>query len=208
MTKDNELSPHQAHALFDILTHVEVYQELQKFKYPDAMRDYGHPFHIEDGKPSTSPILQPLLEKFVLPLPGIRNLNEKFWRERCQALMEKLGEADLSESYDKGVIGSRRALATAFSTVIEAPAKGCLGGLAKKPIKEPEEEEEEVPYDKSDPDDVIRAWEDFCQEMVYGSMVDHIFDMAALSGDLEDHTELVQAAHEYIVIKYGRYSLT
>jgi len=201
MTKENELSPQQAYALFDILTHAEVYQELQKFKYPDAIHNYGHPFPIEDGKPSTSPILQSLLEKFVLPLPGIRNLNEKFWQQRCQVIMEKLGAADLSESYDKGVIGSRRALATAFSTVMEAPAKGCLGGLAEQPTKPADEEDEEVQYDKSDPDDVARAWQDFCQEMVYGGMVDHIFDMAAMTSDLEDHTELVQAAHEFIVIK-------
>jgi hypothetical protein len=201
MAKDNQqpLSSQQAHALFDILTHAQVYNEIQQFKYPDAIQKYGHPFSISEGQVSTSPILQSLLERFILPLPGLRDVKEEFWQQRCQVLVEKLGEAELSESYDKGAIGSRRTLATACSTIIEYPARGCLGGLDGKGKKGGKETE----YDVSDPDDVIRAWEDFCQELVHGDMVDHLFDKAAETGDLNEHSDLVQAAHEYLLIKYA-----
>lgn len=203
MTKDTHpLTPQQAHALFDILTHVEVYNEIQRFKYPDAIENYGHPFAIEDGAPSTSPVLQSLLERFVLPLPGLRNVKEEFWQQRCQVLVEKLGAAELSESYDKGAIGSRRTLATACAAIVEYPARGCLGGIECKGNGERVEDE----YDVSDADDVIRAWEDFCEELVHGNMIDHLFDEAAKTGDLNEHTDLVKGAHEFILVKYSHHA--
>jgi|SRR5215469_10615547 len=195
MTKDS-LSPQQAHALFDILTHHEVYSEIEKFKYAEAIQNYGHPFPIEDGEPSSSPILQSLFTKFVFELPGVKNVAPEFWRERCKVIVEKLGAAELSESYDKGSIGSRRTLATAISTIIEYPARGCLGGVIAY-SNEPKEQE----YDMSDADDVIRAWQQFCQELVHGQMVDNLFDVASRTDRLEDHTPLVQAAHEYMLVK-------
>lgn len=203
MTKDSPfLTPQQAHALFDILTHAEVYNEIQAFKYPDAIHDYGHPFPIAEKKSSTSPILQSLLERLVLPLPGLCNVTEEFWQKRCQVLVEKLGAAELSESYDKGAIGSRRTLATASATIIEYPARGCLGGLLERKGAKREEE-----YDVADADDVIRAWEDFCQELVHGDMVDRLFDQTAKTGDLNEHSDLVKGAHEYILVKYGQQEL-
>ncbi|KAF4120377.1 hypothetical protein GMORB2_3178 [Geosmithia morbida] len=38
------LTPTQITALFDILTHSQTYAEIESFKYPDAVRGYGHPF--------------------------------------------------------------------------------------------------------------------------------------------------------------------
>lgn len=195
MTKDT-LSPQQAHALFDILTHHEVYSEIERFKYPEAIQNYGHPFPIEDGTASTSPILQSLLARFVLELPGIKGITPEFWPERCKVIVEKLGAAELSESYDKGSIGLRRTLATAISTIIEYPARGCLGGVAVNSNGSKDQE-----YDISDADDVIRAWDHFCQELVHGQMVDNLFDTAARTDRLEEHTPLVQAAHEYMLVK-------
>lgn len=200
MTKKDSstLTPQQAHSLFDILTHAEVYAEIQSFKYPSAIQDYGHPFPIADDKPSTSPLLQSLLERFVLPLPGLRNVSDAFWQLRCKVLIEKLGAAELSESYDKGAIGSRRTLATAAATLIEYPARGCLGGLVER------EGGVGDSYDVADADDVIRAWEDFCRELVHGEMVDWLFEETARTGELSEHSELVRGAHEYILVKYER----
>lgn len=195
MAKDS-LSPQQAHALFDILTHHEVYSEIERFKYPEAIRNYGHPFPIEDGAPSTSPILQSLFARFILELPGVKSVTPEFWQERCKLIVEKLGAADLSESYDKGAIGSRRTLATAISTIIEYPARGCLGGVMAYSNESIDQE-----YDISDADDVMRAWDRFVQELIHGQMVDDLFDAASKTDKLEEHTPLVQAAHEYMLIK-------
>lgn len=191
------LSPQQAHALFDILTHDATYTEIQRYKYPTGIEDYGPPFELAESKASESPILQTLLYRFVLTLPGLKDIGSDFWRKRIEDLVRKFGEAELSESYDKGTIGSRRTLATAIATLVEYPTRGVLGGLAKTPAKAEDEQ-----YDLSDPEDVKNGWEDFLQEMVYGDMIDHLIEKIGETDRLEDQTMRVQATHEFILIKY------
>lgn len=195
------LSPQQAHALFDVLTHHETHDEIQRFKYPDAISNYGPPFENPDGTPSDSPILQTLLHRFVLQLPGLEDVTAEFWQKRVQSIIRQLGDAELSESYDKGTLGSRRTLATAISTLIEYPARGVLGGLPKKP-KHNENSEE---YDVSDPDDVIEAWDDFLQELVYGDMMDELFKKVSETDKVEEHRNLVKCAHEYILVNLATF---
>ena len=108
-----------------------------------------------------------------------------------------MAEAELSESYDKGTIGARKALATAISSVLEYVARGMLGGY---PVGKPKEEGRTT-YDTSKPEDVLRAWDDGMRELIYGNLLDELFEKTAASGDLEQHSELVQAAHEYILLK-------
>jgi hypothetical protein len=189
------LSGQQAHALLDILTHAETCGEIEKFKHAGAIEGYGIPF-ISGDAPSTSPILQSLLARFALTLPGLRNVKEDFWKHRCQLLVDKFGEADLSDSYDKGGIGARRTLGTAFATLFEYPTRGIFGGWPKKPTKRSEDD-----YDPSKPEDVIQGWHDWVQKVVHEDMVDTLFDKAAETGKLEEHSKLVQAAHEYILVK-------
>jgi hypothetical protein len=193
----NTLSPQQSHALFDVLTHHETHDEIQRFKYPDGIENYGPPFENPDGTPSDSPILQTLLHRFVLQLPGLKDIKPEFWQKRVQSIIKQLGDAELSESYDKGTLGSRRTLSTAISTLIEYPARGVLGGLPKKP-KHNENSEE---YDISDPDDVIEAWDDFLQELIYGDMMDELFKRVSETDKLEEQRNLVKCAHEYILVK-------
>ncbi|KAF2091725.1 hypothetical protein K490DRAFT_30777 [Saccharata proteae CBS 121410] len=190
----SDLSPQQAHALFDILTHQETYSEIENFKWPDAIHKYGRPFTKEDGQPCTSPVLQMLLEKFILILPGLSSVSKDFWQVRVQTIVEKLGSAELSESYDKGSVGLRKTLATAISAVIEYPAKGALGGFPKKDVESNRE------YDLSKPEDIMQAWDDFCQKLVYGDMIDELFKKAAETNKLEDHSSLVRSAHQFIVV--------
>lgn len=161
----------QLDALFNILTHAETYAEIEAFKYPDTIRQYGYPFATpppgsrgssssskssggagnEDANrdndqdnlggdaavtlPSpSSPLLQTLLIRLVLPLPGLRELPSEFWDVRVQGILAKLAEEDLSESYDKGAIGTRKILATGASALVEMFARGCLGGYPQKPV--------------------------------------------------------------------------
>ncbi|OCK75286.1 hypothetical protein K432DRAFT_386305 [Lepidopterella palustris CBS 459.81] len=194
------LSPSQAHALFDILTHHETYQEIENFKWPDAIDKYGHPFRKEDGVQTSSPLLQMLLNKFALRLPGLSSVAPEFWQDRCQILVAKLAEAELSESYDKGAIGSRKTLATAISTLLEYVARGCLGGYPRKEARHPHQK-----YNTSKAEDIVHAWDNALQELIYGDLIDELFDKTAETGKLEDHSSLVQAAHEYILLNLASF---
>jgi hypothetical protein len=188
------LSPEQTDALIDILTHRETYAEIEDFKIPGAIHKYGPPFQ-DDTATSTSPVLQTLLSKFVLKLPGLRDVSPRFWKVQIEDLIQELSEAELSESYDKGILGIRKTLATAISALIEYPARGCLGGFPKR------EHYQRREYDTTNPEDVLQSWQDCLQELIYGDLIDELFEKTAQSDDLSQHDSLVQAMHEFIVVK-------
>lgn len=192
----SHLSPEQSSALFDLLTHHATYDEICHFKTPAAIQEYGPPF--QDTKKTSSPILQSLLSKFILPLPGLRDVSPDFWKVRIENIIEELAAANLSESYDKGVLGIRKTLATAISALIEYPARGCYGG-----IKKDESALKDQHFDPTKPDDVLRAWYVFMQQLVYGDLFEKLFAKAAETDDLSKHDSLVQAAHEFVVVKYA-----
>ena len=189
-----KLTPEQSHSLFDILTHHSTYAEIEAFKIPGAIHTYGPPFQ-DDRTTSTSPILQTLLSKFILELPGLRDVSPDFWKVRVRDIIEELSEAELSESYDKGVLGIRKTLATAISALIEYPARGCLGGLQRREI------DTDRIYDTTNADDVLQAWRDALQEAIYGDLIDEIFEKVAVTGELKDHSSLVQGMHEFLIVK-------
>lgn len=194
MSTPEVLTAEQARALFDVLSHHETYREIEDFKAPVAIDNYGPPF--QDDKKSSSPILQSLVSKFILQLPGLGDVSDEFWKVRAANIIQELAGAELSESYDKGVLGIRKTLATAASALIEYPARGILGGFSKD-----ESAFEERNYDRSNPDDVLKAWNDFLQQLVYGDLFDTLYQKAAETDDLSQHGELTQAAHEFVVVK-------
>lgn len=196
MSSAAPLNPAQTHALFDILIHHQIYSEIEAFKYPTTIDQYGYPFRKADGVQTTSPLLQNMLNKFALCNPAIRAFGDVFWQDKIRTLVAKLAEAELSESYDKGAIGSRKALATAASSLAEYIARGMLGGY---PVSKGQEAKKE--YDTSKPADVIQGFDDLMHGVIYGDLLDDMFDKVRTFGKLEDHTDVVQAAHEYILLK-------
>jgi hypothetical protein len=193
------------HALFDILTHHETYAEVESFKDPGTIAGYGYPFarHNLDSKDgprhaaeSSAPLLAGVLQSIVLPFPGVRDLPAEFWQLRFQGIMERLAEAGLSESYDKGSLGTRKTLATASSVIHESVSRGILGGVQKTERRDLHGE-----YDRTNSSDLARAWEDAVQELVYGNLIDELFTCAAEKPSLEDHSPGVQAAADYIIIQ-------
>jgi len=193
---DNALTPAQSAALFDVLTHFETYREVEDFKQPGAIHKYGPPFQDDKAK-SNSPVLQTLISKFILPLPGLRDVSADFWKVRVADIIDELSQADLSESFDKGILGIRKTLATAISALIEYPARGCLGGLPEVKDEKPEPRK----YDVKSPEDVLQAWQDCLQALVYGDLIDELFSKAAETDDLSKHDTLVQGMHEFVVVK-------
>ena len=60
-TTDGEsLSDEQLHALVDILSHHELFQELRDLNAPNALSRFGPPYTKEPGQPSEFPALQTL----------------------------------------------------------------------------------------------------------------------------------------------------
>ncbi|KAI2484906.1 px domain containing protein [Pyrenophora tritici-repentis] len=195
MSTTKPLTPAQTHALFDILIHHQVYSEIEAFKYPSTIDQYGYPFRKADGVQSTSPLLQNMLNKFALCNPAIRNFGESWWADKIQTLVQRMAEAELSESYDKGAIGSRKALATAASSIAEYVARGMLGGYAAKQQTQGKNE-----YDTNNPEDVIRGFEDLVRDAIYGDALDDLYEKVKATPRLEDHTSCLQAAHEYMLL--------
>ncbi|KAK3991487.1 PX-associated-domain-containing protein [Cladorrhinum sp. PSN332] len=196
------LSASQLHALFDILTHHETYAEVERFKDPSTISSYGYPFahHGSDGAPtystdSSAPLLAGLLRTIVLSFPGVRDLPSDFWHVRFQGILEKLAEAQLSESYDKGSLGTRKILATAASSIHEAVSRGILGGIERG-----EKRDLEAKYDRSRAEDLARSWDDGLHELLYGDLIDELFKCAAERNSLEEHSPAVRAAADYTVI--------
>ena len=195
MSTTKPLTPAQTHALFDILIHHQVYAEIEAFKYPSTIDHYGYPFRKVDGVQSTSPLLQNMLNKFALCNPAIRNFGESWWSDKIQTLVARMAEAELSESYDKGAIGSRKALATAASSIAEYVARGMLGGYPAAKKKESKKE-----YDTSKPEDVIQGFEELVKDAIYGNALDDLYEKVKATPRLEDHSSSLQAAHEYMLL--------
>jgi hypothetical protein len=199
------LAPSQLHALFDILTHYHTYAEIQSFKHPSTMSRYGRPFALNPDSPasernyaseSSAPLLASFLKSVVLPLPGVRDLSSDFWSVRLQGILVKLAEAELSESYDKGALGTRKTLATVASVVQETVVRGILGGFPGGPKRDLGRS-----YDTSSAQDLSKAWEDAVHELVYGDLVDELFDYAIHKNSLEDHSPAVKTASNYVIIQ-------
>jgi hypothetical protein len=196
MSTSKPLTPAQTHALFDILIHHQVYSEIEAFKHPSTIDQYGYPFRKADGVQSTSPLLQSMLNKFALCNPAIRNFGEEFWADKIRTLVARMAEAELSESYDKGAIGSRKALATAASSIAEYVARGMLGGY---PVTKQEGKRE---YDTSKAEDIIEGFNDLMHDVIYGNALDELCEKVKATPRLEDHTSALKAAHEFMLLKW------
>lgn len=150
----------------------------------------------DDGEvESTSPVLQMLLTRLVLPFPGVRDLPGEFWDVRMQGLLARFAEADLSESFDKGAMGTRKTLATGASSVMEMVARGLLGGVDRDMGEKKEK------YDEDKAEDLARAFEDAWREWAYGGLVEDMFDHVKETEDVEGHSPMMKAAMDYAIIQ-------
>ncbi|KAF1926603.1 uncharacterized protein M421DRAFT_67235 [Didymella exigua CBS 183.55] len=197
------LAPAQTHALFDVLVHRQMYAEVEAFKHPTTIGRYGHPFRKADGAPTSSPLLQTMLNKLALTNPALQPLGRAFWQDKVQALLARLAEAELSESYDRGAIGSRRALATAASSIAEYVARGMLGGYAVE--QQAADGASQRDYDARDAADVLAAWDECARSLVYGDLLDRLLDTVAATDRLDEHCSLVRAGHEYVLVNVASF---
>ncbi|RDW84385.1 hypothetical protein BP6252_01975 [Coleophoma cylindrospora] len=189
------LSPAQAHALFDILTHYEVYAEIKDLAKPETIQNFGYPFSGQNPGEASAPIQQIMVNKVLMQQPGISSLMPSFWQGRVDLLLSKLAEAGLSDSYEKGGMGIRKTIATAAAVIVESVARGMLGGLPRKQTPMPDHS-----YNLSSAEDIHSAFDDLAQGVVYGDALDMIIRDLRRSDKLEDQSQLYQASVEYAVI--------
>ena len=187
------LTPGQSAALLDILSHYEQYAEIRSFRFTGSLKHYGPPFEVHSGHPSTAPALQTLVTRYLLTLPGLRDLPENWWKVQCHDIIESFEKANLSESYDKGSIGSRKTLATAISALTEYPLRGTFGGFVE--VKDTDSK-----YDTTKADDIARAFRDFMNGCIYGSVLEETVAKASETDDLEQHSSLIRGVHEYVLV--------
>ena len=116
--------------------------------------------------------------------------------QNIQGLVTALDDATLSESYDKGSIGIRKTLSTAIASMLEYVARGVIGGYPRH-VRSKDRN-----YDTTNPEDVIEAWDEFLQQIIYGDQLDKMFAKASETDQLSDHEPLVQAAHEYVLVMF------
>ncbi|CAL8582346.1 hypothetical protein XPA_008013 [Xanthoria parietina] len=185
------LSSEQARALFDILTSHVTLTEIENLKYSKTVATFGPPLQPSRVDAASTPLLRILLQSFINDLPGFRNVSSHFWTDTIYNLATALDQANLSESYDKGSVGIRRTLSTASASIVESVARGRLGGYPKQPPTG------DSNYDKTNPDDIARAWDHFLQRIIYGDLLNKMFVKAAETDKLSDHEPVVQAAHQY-----------
>lgn len=188
------LTATQSAALLDILTHFETYAEIREFRRPGALEQYGPPFTVVPKRQSTSPALQSLLDKFAFDLPGLKEVPQDFWKVQIKEIIESLEKANLSESYDKGSVGSRKTLSTAVSALIEYPVRGTFGGFAE--VDDPDDK-----YDLNSAEDISRGFRNFVDQCIYGSILEDLVKKAAKTDKLEEHSNLIKAVHEFVLVK-------
>ncbi|KAL7912160.1 PX-associated domain-containing protein [Trichoderma velutinum] len=158
----------------------------------------------EAGAESTSPLLQFMLTKLVLPLPGVRDLPAGFWNVRVQGLLARFAEAELSESYDKGAMGTRKTLATGASSVLEMVARGILGGVVR--AGEGKGGEKESEYDETKAEDLLRAFGDVLEDWAYGDLMERLSQHVTATEDVESFSPAVKAAMNYAIINVATFA--
>ena len=112
---------------------------------------------------------------------------------RIQGILARFGEAELSESYDKGALGLRKTLATGSSSLIELVGRGILGGVNKAEVNEK--------YDLKKAEDLEKAWEDVVQGLVWGDLIDGMWKHMVETDDLEGYSDAVKGAAEYAIFQ-------
>lgn len=112
--------------------------------------------------------------------------------------MSRLGAADLSESYDKGAVGTRKTLATGASSIIEMLARATLGGF-RNASHEPVPSSPPV-YNESNAQDLEKAWETFLEEGIYSDLIDKLFQHMTETDDLDAYSPTIKLAAEYVII--------
>ncbi|KAG8741469.1 hypothetical protein FRC10_002837 [Ceratobasidium sp. 414] len=192
------LSPAQAHALFNFLTHTQTLAEMQSLKVPGRVSNSGPPFDPKLG-PKVSdtpplPTLNYLLRRLALTLPGFQDVPLTVWSQDAQAILEGLAAQDLSDSFDKGSISKRKILGFAVVVIAEHAIRGALGGV---PGQGRHQRTSKTDWDPNNPRDVLLAWDELIYGFAYGTQMEELVEWVTKTDDLTQLPSSLQAAHRF-----------
>lgn len=188
------LTPTQLNALFDILTHNETFHEVRDLRFELPISRFGLPITPTEPGPSPFPLLQLVISKFV----GRGILTESGWADWL-AMVKRLCAANLSDSYDKGFLGLRKHSAAGFAASVESLARGVLA----RPPRDPQVNLARLntkQYDRMKAEELEQAWDDTVQGMLYGDLLDRVFEAVKVSPDVDDVPPVTRAALDYFMI--------
>lgn len=192
--KDPSLTPTQLNALFDILTHTETFSEVRGLRYEAPVSCFGPPLTPLHAGTSPFPLLQLLMSKFI----GQSLYSEAGWADWL-AMVQRLCAANLSDSYDKAFLGLRKHAATGIAAALESVARGVLAGAPRDPhVKLALLNTKR--YDKHSAEQLEQAWDDAVQGMLYGDLLDRVFDAVEASPDINDMPTVARTALDYFMI--------
>ncbi|CAE6435601.1 unnamed protein product [Rhizoctonia solani] len=192
------LTPAQAHALFSFLTHTQTLAEMQALKVPGRVSNSGPPFNPKlgpnVGETPPLPVLNFLLRRLALTLPGFKDVPTAVWSEHAQQILEALAAQDLSDSFDKGSISKRKILGFAVVIVAEYAIRGALGGA---PGRGSPRGEAPKKWDPNNPAHVLRAWDEMIYGFAYGNQMDELVEWTTKTDDLTQLPPMLQTAHQF-----------
>ncbi|KAG9078518.1 hypothetical protein FS749_009448 [Ceratobasidium sp. UAMH 11750] len=200
------LSPVQSHALFNFLTHTQTLAEMQSLKVPGRVSNSGPPFDPSLG-PKVSdvpplPILNYLLRRLALTLPGFQDVPLTVWSQDAQAVLEGLAAQDLSDSFDKGSISKRKILGFAVVVIAEYAIRGALGGV---PGRDRHQRTSKTDWDLNNPRDVLLAWDELIYGFAYGTQMEELVEWVVKTDDLTQLPSSLQAAHRFATMTFASF---
>lgn len=96
-----------------------AFNEFTSTKIPGRVSSSGYPFKpIENLEQPPSPALNYLFNQLALSLPGFNTITPELWQEGAQGLLERLAAQDLSDSFDKGLLGKRKILGQGIIVIV------------------------------------------------------------------------------------------
>lgn len=200
MNPPSSLTDEQLDSLLDVLVHRELFDEVGRLRDREALKNFGIPLQSSDKDISPAfPILRIILETLIVPLPGYKNLPPEFWSENVYGILDKLGEFQLSKSYDVGSISARTTISAILSAILEYPAYLILRGAPSVKLTERSD------YDLNSASDLEEAWKVFLHKALHEDEITTVFNKIAETDNLELQPNLVQAAHRYMVLNLGSF---
>jgi len=165
--------------------------------------------HVSSGTIAPSaPVYRVLHQDFITTFPGSCNLPSSFWTERFFGIVNRWR---VTASFDKGTLGLRSTLASLSSSVVEALARARFIGLEKHegPMQasggsidvHAKTLNGTVSNSHGKLEKLAVSWQNMCQNLIYGNLVDELFDALPTTNRIDQLTPAIDMSVEFACIK-------
>lgn len=199
--------------------------EIQALKYPGCVSASGYPFSPSGAEPSSPtkqaptgtksslPFINSSVQGFVLSIPGISQAPLSLFRVTLQALMERIAGANLSDSFDRGIISKRKTFGYFMVVMCSHIVRGLLGGYPRYQSigtsrQDQKQKIEEEQYDVKSPVEAQAAFQRLLSTWIYPTdpvdvTVAALVGHAKRTDKLEELPAVYQAAHAHALTTFA-----